>query len=287
MFSPYRPSKTDEEKAAIRRERANERRRLFFTNLDPIWYFSAGIVALAFAFKLFNDAAGDGPTNIIGTGILLLSLSCMFVGGFLYFNRGINESDETGFSSIKHKIIPVAILFIASLAFISGEVNTASNLGSGFGIFAQKSGNDLQFKSLTEGTGINLTESGTEIEIAATGLTEALPSRSFSITIEDPTNAEDISLWKTTNAITISEETCVVIGTTPSVTQTLRFGTDRSVTGTELNTGGNTITSTTTGDVDSTFDDATIPADNFIWVETTAQSGTVFSLNCSWEYTID
>lgn len=49
----------------------------------------------------------------------------------------------------------------------SGEVNTASNLGAGSGVFAQKVGVDLQFKSLVAGSNITLTPSGTEISIAS------------------------------------------------------------------------------------------------------------------------
>jgi len=51
----------------------------------------------------------------------------------------------------------------------TGEANTASNLGAGEGVFAQKVGVDLQFKSLIAGTGITLTPSSTDITIASTG----------------------------------------------------------------------------------------------------------------------
>ena len=48
----------------------------------------------------------------------------------------------------------------------SGEVNTASNVGaSGVGIFAQKSGVDLQFKKLVQGNAITFTVSATTITI--------------------------------------------------------------------------------------------------------------------------
>jgi len=50
-----------------------------------------------------------------------------------------------------------------------GEVNTASNLGSGSGVFAQKSNVDLQFKSLIAGSNITLTPSANDITIAAIG----------------------------------------------------------------------------------------------------------------------
>ncbi|GAH20659.1 unnamed protein product, partial [marine sediment metagenome] len=38
-----------------------------------------------------------------------------------------------------------------------GESNTASNVGTGEGVFKQKLGVDLQFKTLLAGTGVNIT----------------------------------------------------------------------------------------------------------------------------------
>lgn len=51
----------------------------------------------------------------------------------------------------------------------SGEANTASNLGSGVGLFAQKSGVDLQFKGLVAGANVTITPSSTGVTIAAAG----------------------------------------------------------------------------------------------------------------------
>jgi hypothetical protein len=50
-----------------------------------------------------------------------------------------------------------------------GESNTGSNLGAGAEVFKQKTGVDLEHRTLTEGANITLTESATEIEIAASG----------------------------------------------------------------------------------------------------------------------
>jgi len=50
----------------------------------------------------------------------------------------------------------------------SGEANTASNVGAGSGIFLQKSGVDLQFKTLVAGTGIGLNPTADTIEIQNT-----------------------------------------------------------------------------------------------------------------------
>lgn len=52
-------------------------------------------------------------------------------------------------------------------AAATGEVNTASNLGAGNGVFASKSGVDLRFKSLVAGANITLTPTGNDITITA------------------------------------------------------------------------------------------------------------------------
>ena len=101
-----------------------------------------------------------------------------------------------------------------------------------------------------------------------------------SITIEDPTASEDLSMFFTNKALTILEMRAVLVGSaTPSVTMTIRHGTDRNAAGAEAVTGGTVVTSTTTGSDITVFNDATIVADSFVWLETTAQSGTVTELH--------
>ena len=107
------------------------------------------------------------------------------------------------------------------------------------------------------------------------------------ITVESPTTSEDITIFFTPVAITVTELVGVCIGSSPSVTYTLHHSTDRSAAGNKVVTVGNTVTSTTTGDSVISFDDATIPTDSFIWLETSATSGTVDSIHISIEYTVD
>ena len=49
----------------------------------------------------------------------------------------------------------------------AGEANTASNLGAGTGLYASKSGVDLRFKSLVQGSNITITNDANTVTIAA------------------------------------------------------------------------------------------------------------------------
>lgn len=110
---------------------------------------------------------------------------------------------------------------------------------------------------------------------------------SKTIVIENPTGFENISFFFTDAAITVTKMVAVLKGTTPSLTWSVRHATDRSIAGNEIIIGGTTTTSTTTGSVITTFDDATIPANSFIWFTSTAESGTLTEFNVSLIYTKD
>jgi hypothetical protein len=100
-----------------------------------------------------------------------------------------------------------------------------------------------------------------------------LPSR--AVTVLYPTAAEDITLMRTDREMVVSSIVAHVSGSSPSVTYSLRFDADRSAAGTEVVVGGSTATSTTTGNTVSAFSNATIPSGAWIWLTTTASSGTV------------
>ena len=117
----------------------------------------------------------------------------------------------------------------------------------------------------------------------------AAPTLTKSITIPDPVTAEDITFFYTPVAITITEIVAVVRGTTPSVLWFIKhetLTTGRDTAGTAVITAGTTTTDEG-GVAITTFDDATIPAGSFLWIETTTVSGTNNELALSVECTED
>jgi len=105
-----------------------------------------------------------------------------------------------------------------------------------------------------------------------------LNSRSKSIIVEGADNSEDLSFFFTDIPLTVIKIRAVLVGIIPSVTWTLRHGTDRSAIGTELILAGTTTTEVTTGVDVTIFNWPNIPANSHVWFETTAKSGTVESL---------
>jgi len=149
----------------------------------------------------------------------------------------------------------------------------------------------------TDGSGdeqeLALGAAGTVFESTGTAAAPKMGvnERGVAITVEDPTASEDISIRRYDAAFTIKEMHAVVRGTSPSVTWTIRHqpagtGNGRADTGNEVVTGGTTTTSTTAGDDVTSFNDATVAADSFLWLETTAKSGTVDELHITirWEF---
>lgn len=97
----------------------------------------------------------------------------------------------------------------------SGEVNTSSNLGTGEGIFASKSGVDFQFKSLTATSPISLSSTSTEIDIASSaeantasslgGDADVFSAKSgVDLQFRGLTAGNNISLTEGSSAITIN-----------------------------------------------------------------------------------
>lgn len=120
----------------------------------------------------------------------------------------------------------------------------------------------------------------------ATWTAAVKPTLTKNLNLESITASENKGIFYTPVAITVTEARAVSVGSSPSVTYNIAFGSDRT-SGTNVYSAGQTTTSTTTGDVASGFNDATIPAGSYIWLTTSATSGTVTEILFTITYTED
>ena len=111
------------------------------------------------------------------------------------------------------------------------------------------------------------------------------PILTKTLTLEAPTASDDITIFKTDRAITVQEVIAVNVGTSPSTTYQLKYNAARNNAGTALTTSAST-TSVVGGNV-ATLSNASIPADNWVWLETSAASGTDVFLTIDIRYTED
>lgn len=135
------------------------------------------------------------------------------------------------------------------------------------------------------GGAVSVTNSGTYGNVV---LNFTLPQGNTgprATSIPYPSNAENITFFYTATALTVSRISSVLTGgTTPSVTFSIRYSGVRSATGTEVVTGGIVCSDTGIGIKTTTFNSATISANSWVWITTTAMSGNPTSLAISVDF---
>jgi hypothetical protein len=107
------------------------------------------------------------------------------------------------------------------------------------------------------------------------------------ITIVSPTSSENATIFYTTQAITIEEVRGVMLGSSPSVTLALNYGSSRATAlGTIVanNTFDFNLTTSQTTGVVFTLNTTIIPANSYIWLTTSGTSGTINDLNLTITY---
>ncbi len=173
------------------------------------------------------------------------------------------------------------------------DANGTGNSISNIDVADLANGTDGELITWDSSAGPTTVPAGTIGQVLTSGGAGAEPTfqnqvvLSKTIPIEAPGASENKYYFFTNIPITITEIRAVLVGSsTPSLTWSVRHGTDRT-SGAEVVTSGTTTTSVTTGDDITSFNDATIVADSHVWVETTAQSGTVNEIGITVFYTED
>lgn len=106
-------------------------------------------------------------------------------------------------------VIDIRTIKNAVTAPVQGEANTAASVGTGIALPYGKSGTVLQFKSLTNGANVQLTDTGTAISIAVDTLNafDAVYHTnvsSFTVTDTEDTKYSYIGVRNTSSPVTIS-----------------------------------------------------------------------------------
>ena len=93
--------------------------------------------------------------------------------------------------------------------------------------------------------------------------------------LPSPQNNDSPTLLYTNSAITLTEIKTVVSGTTPSVTSTFYYGSNRSGAGNTVIQSTVITTNNSTGNTQTTFTNANIPASSYVWCTLSGITGTV------------
>jgi hypothetical protein len=154
----------------------------------------------------------------------------------------------------------------------SGAIETRTQGQFRVDIDAQAADGDLSNFSAAIGTKDNTTYYAGSAEYKP-----AIWSKSLSISA--PGAAENLTLWKTPHAITVTGVDRVMQGSSPSVTYAIHYGAAR---GTSDGTIVASNAATTTGS--ATLNTASIPSGSYIWLTTSATSGTVDEFHLTINY---
>jgi hypothetical protein len=132
-----------------------------------------------------------------------------------------------------------------------------------------------------------LYRTGTTPIIKVAGGTTPAIEYEKSLVLYNPSSSENISVTYFKNAVTITQVSDAIQGSTPSVTYQINHASTRNDGSPNAVFGsGRTLTSAS-GATTTSFSDATIPAGSWVWLTTSAASGTITDTAITITYTID
>jgi hypothetical protein len=102
-----------------------------------------------------------------------------------------------------------------------------------------------------------------------------------SVTVVNPTGSENLTLFFVNAPVTVQQLTMSVKGSAPSITVDIQYSSSPEGAGTSIVTGGTVVTGAS--EVTS-FNNATIPANSYVRLVTSAKSGDVTELAISIDF---
>ena len=129
---------------------------------------------------LLGGPTVEHVTTVAGQSVIPLSTSyvvgsnSMYVfhnGEFLIKDTDYTETSTTSITIINRTVDAGDIISFVPVVVVSGDGGSsnvsAANVGTGAGVFSQKTGDTLMFKSIKQGTGTTISETANEITISA------------------------------------------------------------------------------------------------------------------------
>ena len=116
----------------------------------------------------------------------------------------------------------------------TAEINTASNIGAGEVLFAQKMNEDLQFKSIVAGTNIAISSDADTVTIDATATAETATSFQFTATFDGNGNLDSVSDLPAGWTTTIVGNKLTVLHTAVSMVKNISYWGRDAVNGWQL-----------------------------------------------------
>lgn len=181
------------------------------------------------------------------------------------------------FKKLKPASVKISILDNPSDNTIDFDLNvTTSDVIEGTRMYFTDARADSRVNFM-KGVSLGIAGLNSDRQVPLVNLPDTVTSK--SITVESPTNAEDISFFFINQQITVTKIVAQLIGT-GSVTWNLRHGTDRNSVGTKIN---NDLVTTGNSNV-TLFNSSNVPVNSFIWLTTVDKTGTVSSLHITIVY---
>jgi hypothetical protein len=208
-----------------------------------------------------------------------------------------NLGNQTGTVSVPWTTNDYRLVATGNVVFTPTGSAPSADQGQGIGLWFKQDG--VGGRTLTVGgssVSVNATaDAETYVQIitrdggsTVRALTDyvtgsAAPTIVFPLTIDNAANSMDYTVAFVPAAFTVSQVRIVHSGSglsSPDIDVQVRHSTDRSAAGNLVDNTAFTVTSSTSGDsFTSGFEDATVPANSWIWIETSSISGTTDDLN--------
>ncbi len=263
--------------------------RLFYNTTDNVLRYAEATTwrDIVYVGGAFHDGFSDVDSNqhIDHTGVTVSAGAGMTGGGTIEANLTLNVIGATnGGLLVNAADIQLDINSLATDTPVTGDFIAFEDIGGGLDNKATFATVEtiLVHDNLSGGTaavahGATGAVMGTTNTQTVTNKDMTADNNTFRgsrhITVEDPVVSEDITIFYTDVAITVTAVEGVILGST-NIPVDLMHNTDRNATGNNVFAAQRTVSSTTTGDNLTLGGDITIPAASFVWLETGTPSGT-------------